>query len=181
MPMFEDPDCSIIKSLIFGHRRLVSAARGSGSGLPLPKIGVLQPPELVGVRRGSRRSFQPLSEDGAKQTSIVESSKLLDDSRKLLETWPRRTLVPSLAVVAGLWRSGLLRTGRTGGLLLEIADGQLSLVMKKDGPPLLMRCHGELPVKAATGGLRGSKDSPAACYRREFPEEITESRLDVGG
>ncbi|GER48288.1 alanine--tRNA ligase [Striga asiatica] len=128
-----------------------------------------------------QRSFQPLSEDGAKQSSVVESSKSLDNGPKLLEAWPRRTLVPSLAVVVGLWRSGLLRIGGTIGLLLEIIDGRLSLVMTKDGPPFSMGCHGELPVKAATGGLRGSKDSLAACYRREFPEEITGSRLDVGG
>ncbi|GER48291.1 S-locus lectin protein kinase family protein [Striga asiatica] len=82
-----------------------------------------------------QRSFQPLSEDRAKQSSIVESSKSLDNGRG----------------------------------------------SQTDGPPFSMGCHGELPVKAATGGLRGSKDSLAACYRREFPEEITGSRLDVGG
>ncbi|GER54654.1 methylenetetrahydrofolate--tRNA-(uracil-5-)-methyltransferase TrmFO [Striga asiatica] len=43
---------SVLKSSISGHRGLVSAARGSGSGLPLPEIGVLQPPELVGAREG---------------------------------------------------------------------------------------------------------------------------------
>ncbi|GER36311.1 spindle pole component BBP1 [Striga asiatica] len=163
---------------LYPCRKLVFFNRQSSSGFVGGREGRFSHCRRTGLNKPrSSRARNCWTIVGARKPSRPDRNR----GRKLPETWPRRTLVPSLAVVAGLWRSGLLRTGRTGGLLLEIADGRLSLVMTKDGPPLLVRCHGELPVKAATGGLRGSKDSPAACYRREFPEEITGSRLDVGG
>ncbi|GER31398.1 immunity-related GTPase family M protein 1 [Striga asiatica] len=59
------------------------------------------------------------------------------------------------------WPDDCCHANTVGGLLLEVADGQLSWVMTMNGPPLSMRCHGVSSVKAAIGGSRGSKDSPA--------------------